>query len=299
MTRWRDRDAGRNPGRFVDALFVHPSKLVLISLGDGEYYRSLSASPLSFFFDYSTWSIMKLFGIIATILLTAPATVFACEGECIVGITNAFLDRYESGPLDSVWKNIANQLSGVLPNHPSPYTAMSYLQPIFDAYQAQAYDGMETAIFPSYFHGKCLDANGQEPAGCPNPDCPIVCGTPGSLVHFYPHLRYIAYNQTRHFIQKLSSPGSDAYQQVEQNVLNAVQANTPTARMLRVYGRSMPIILELQKRAEDVKDELKMVMNRVDFLLETKCGGTGNGETNGLPDCSWEEAMKQYILTFP
>ncbi|KAH8103003.1 hypothetical protein BXZ70DRAFT_766162 [Cristinia sonorae] len=233
------------------------------------------------------------------LLLTVPVTVNACEGECIVGITNAFLDRYENGPLKTVWKNIANQLSGVMPNNPGPFTAMTYLQPIFDTYRSRAYDGMETAIFPSYFHGKCLDENGQEPDGCPNPDCSIVCGTPGSLVHFYPHLRYIAFNQTRHLVKELSSPGSDAYQQVEQNVLNAVQSNQPSARMLRIYGRSMPILLELQKRADDVREQLKMVLERVDFLLETKCGGSGNGDTHGLPDCSWEDAMKQYILTFP
>ena len=32
---------------------------------------------------------------------------------------------------------------------------MKYLEPIIDAYKANAYAGMETAIFPSYFHGKC------------------------------------------------------------------------------------------------------------------------------------------------
>ena len=30
------------------------------------------------------------------------------------------------------------------------------------AYSKQAYQGMETAIFPSFFHGKCLDEDGVE-----------------------------------------------------------------------------------------------------------------------------------------
>ena len=62
---------------------------------------------------------------------------------------------------------------------------------------------METAIFPSYFHGKC-QVNGVNPPGCPNPDCPVVCGTPGSLVHFFPTLRGIAYNQTRKRLDDLA-----------------------------------------------------------------------------------------------
>ena len=59
---------------------------------------------------------------------------------------------------------------------------MQFLQPITQTYANRSYDGMEHAIFPSFFHGKCLDSKGREPDGCPNPDCPIVCGTPGSLV---------------------------------------------------------------------------------------------------------------------
>ena len=115
----------------------------------------------------------------------------------------------------------AQQISNLIPGHPSVDTAMTYLEPIQAAYRTQAYQNMETGIFPSYFHGKCLDKNGQEPAGCPKPDCPVVCGTPGSMVHFYPRLRFIAFNQTYHLFERLSAQGSPSYNRVETLVLEA------------------------------------------------------------------------------
>ena len=190
-------------------------------------------------------------------------------------------------------------MSDIMPNQPGPDTTMSYLQPIFDAYQNSAYDSMENAIFPSFFHGKCLDENGVEPAGCPNPDCPIVCGTPGSMVHFYPHMRYIAFNSTTHLLRRMTAPGSDTYNQVENLFMQGAQNGQLSLRNLRVYGRSMPIMLELQKRKESLQNNLRMIFDRVDPLMEMNCGGTGRGDTNGLPQCSWEDEMKQFILSYP
>jgi hypothetical protein len=189
----------------------------------------------------------------------------------------------------------------MLPEHPGLVTSMNYLQPIADAYHNEAYNGMETAIFPSYFHGKCQQ-DGVDPPGCPNPDCPVVCGTPGSLVHFYGKLRYIAFNQTRYLLKTLATPGSDAYSQVEQNVLNAATSNGKARRMIRIYQRASPygtVPLFLTKREEDAKIKLKEIMTTISPMLLETCGGLDDGETNGLPDCSWESAMKEYILTFP
>lgn len=253
--------------------------------------------------------------IIRLLLLVAvPATVLACEGDCIVGITNAFLTNY-TNPVNYVMENVvsaialhkpvcaesrlqAKQISNMLPEHPGLATSLDYLRPLTDAYHAQAYNGMETAIFPSYFHGKCQQ-DGVDPPGCPNPDCPVVCGTPGSLVHFYGKLRYIAFNQTRHLLDVLASPGSDAYNEVERKVLDA---NAKTRRMIRIYQRAAPfgtVPLFLTKREEDMKTALRQVMKNIEPMLLQTCGGLEDGETNGLPDCSWEDAMKQYILSFP
>jgi hypothetical protein len=39
------------------------------------------------------------------VLFTVPATVFACEGDCIVGITDAFLGNY-SHPVNKVLTDV-------------------------------------------------------------------------------------------------------------------------------------------------------------------------------------------------
>lgn len=142
---------------------------------------------------------------------------------------------------------------------------------------------MENAIFPGYFHGKC-QRDGVEPPGCPNPDCPVVCGTPGSLVHFYSKLRFIAFNATKHMLEESAR---DAYN----NIGGAALANQhrSTARMSRI-SRTM-----FKKRDDDTKQILLSIAS----LLEKICGGTGTGTTNGLPDCSWEKGMKAFILSFP
>ena len=163
---------------------------------------------------------------------------------------------------------------------------MQFLQPITQTYANRSYDGMEHAIFPSFFHGKCLDSKGREPDGCPNPDCPLVCGTPGSLVHFYGKLRYIAYNQTRYLLKELCTPGSDTYDQVERAVVNRVDRKAK-----RTSGFSTVSLLE--KRKDDVKAKLKEAMSGVSNSIEQICGGSG------LSQCSWEDELKQYILTFP
>ncbi|EMD35393.1 hypothetical protein CERSUDRAFT_116168 [Gelatoporia subvermispora B] len=300
--------------------------------------------------------------------LTVPATVFACEGECIVSITNAFLGNYTK-PLGAVLESAATQISGIMPNNPGASAVLHYMQPFIAAYKNTSYAGMETAIFPNYFHGKCLDENGNEPAGCPDPDCPIVCGTPGSLVHFYAKLRLIAYNQTRYSLKALVAPSSKVYQQVEQNILNAAGSESHVRRAGRLHPRqllpglgsaspashasplsvltapaSMPnplsgssnplalasalspspptlssdatnstagsdskmVVPLFMKRtnnnssSDDMKTQLRTIMQDMPDMLRRACGDdSADGTTNGLPNCSWEPEMKEYILSFP
>ncbi|KAJ3002738.1 hypothetical protein NUW54_g5683 [Trametes sanguinea] len=209
-----------------------------------------------------------LFTLLA--LSVVPATVSACEGDCIVGITNAFVSNYSS-PIHIAMTAMAHQISDLLPGHPDTDTALGYLQPLLTAYKKQAYQGMEKAIFPSYFHGKCLDAQGNEPAGCPNPDCPIVCGTPGSLVHFYSQLRFIAYNQTFHTFQALATPGTDAYQQVEKAVMDAATSSHGASR--RSYSRIYPRALS---------NAVNVAHNNKNSGPSSASGsGTGTGSNSG------------------
>ena len=50
------------------------------------------------------FSIARLF-----LLVAAPVVVLACEGDCIVGITNAFVTNY-TDPVDFVLGNVVNIL---------------------------------------------------------------------------------------------------------------------------------------------------------------------------------------------
>ena len=188
---------------------------------------------------------------------------------------------------------------------------MQHLYPITTAYQNSSYDGMRTAIFPNYFHGKC-QRNGANPPGCPNPDCPVVCGTPGSLVHFFPTLRFIAFHYTRSTLQRLCSPGNDAYEQAERSVVQA--AAGPRGRggerrrvpwfeyaIARAGGELAQDRTSsyARKREEDVKKRFGEIMSKAPDLLEEACGGYPSEDEKALPNCSWENMMKAYILTFP
>jgi hypothetical protein len=191
-------------------------------------------------------------------------------------------------------------------NHDDP---MSFFDPILTTYYDTSYDAMRAAIFPSYFHGKCQQ-DGVEPQGCPNPDCPVVCGTPGSLVHFFPTLRFIAFKSTRDMLQKLCSPSSDEYKQTERAVARAATATRKSGRKQRrgsTFGdrelaQGVPLgknIQYVRKREENVEKELMKIMAQVPDLLEVVCEGKPTEDASALPGCSWEEAMKAFILSFP
>lgn len=182
----------------------------------------------------------------------------------------------------------ANQISTQI-THSQTSSPLKYLTPLIDAYNKAAYPGLETAIFPSYFHGKCQNKDGTEPEGCPNPDCPVVCGTPGSLVHFYGKLRTIAYEETSKILATLARPGSESYMAVEKAVLADADAGGHRHRTVGRYGR---VGVPITRRADGARAELKKIMKQMAPLLEKACG-------ENQMACSWEEIMKPYILSFP
>jgi len=196
---------------------------------------------------------------------------------------------------------------------PAGHDSMQYLDPITSAYKGGSNDGMRAAIFPNYFHGKC-QRNGVDPLGCPNPDCPVICGTPGSLVHFFPTLRFIAFNYTRSTLQRLCSPGSDAYERAERSVVQTAagprghggeRRRVPWFEyaIARAGGELAPgknlSYVYARRREEGVKKRFEDIMKQVPILLEQACGGHPSEDENALPKCSWENLMKQYILNFP
>ncbi|KAF8842957.1 hypothetical protein BDN67DRAFT_965130 [Paxillus ammoniavirescens] len=220
--------------------------------------------------------------------LIAPVAVLACEGECIIGITNEFLNLYSS-PITNALQNMADQINAkIVPPSGRRQDAISYFTPVLTAYNKTAYPELRDAIFPRYFHGKCQDANGVDPPGCPNPDCPKVCGTPGSLVHFYGILETIVFNQTCGLLTNLTSPGSKSYKQVQAMVLADAskgqrRALSKVSRFARVRSRGTT------KAQKDLRD----IMKGFPAMMMNACGD------HGLSQCSWETDMKRFILKYP
>ncbi len=92
------------------------------------------------------------------------------------------------------------------------------------------------------------------------------------MVHHYPILEQIALNSTVELLQALAEPGSETYKQVEDGVLDAVKKR----RSFAGDAKS--------------KEELQLLLGGIGKEMEKECGESR---------CSWEEAMKAYILEFP
>ncbi len=44
--------------------------------------------------------------------------------------------------------------------------------------------------------------------------------------------------------------------------------------------------------------KLQGIFSQIEPLLDALCGGNAANTSGALPDCSWETAMKAYILTY-
>ena len=136
---------------------------------------------------------------------------------------------------------------------------------------------MEDSIFKKFFRGKCQNPKtGIDPPGCPNPDCPVVCGTPGSIVHFYGELQNRAFNSTVQVIEQMLRPSSEEFKKVEEKMMGA-------GRVKRVRCTN----------GETVRAALVAVFGDFRRMMTVECGGPT------IVGCSWEAEMKRYILSFP
>jgi len=162
--------------------------------------------------------IMPLFLMLVALL--SSTLVSACEGDCIEGLTKALIGNY-SHSVQTVFSALATDLAEQALLSHSRTKASSILQPALSLYNKQAYESMRAAEFPGFFHGKC-QVNNIDPKGCPKPDCPVVCGTPGSIYHFYSTFVHIAYNTTLYGIANSTSSNSTTseYQAIKKGVLN-------------------------------------------------------------------------------
>ncbi|KAF5389622.1 hypothetical protein D9757_004145 [Collybiopsis confluens] len=252
------------------------------------------------------------FKILALSIL-APAVTWACEGPCIVNVTNGFISKYQT-PIKSVLR-MADQL--LTAQFPENLNCTSHLQ---HAYSKVVYNSLELAIFPSYFHGKCQQPTGTngsmiDPPGCPNPDCPVVCGTPGSMVHFYPDLRHINFQTHVDIFNNITERDSEGFKAVETCLWNTASSQEnrssrssarspsrlfaarfpPTATDLsKSFARSPENKCETQGRAQ-LQDQLyNFFQTNLAKLWSDECD-----EEHDFRHCSWEKDMKALILSFP
>ncbi|KAJ3788512.1 hypothetical protein GGU10DRAFT_108249 [Lentinula aff. detonsa] len=241
-----------------------------------------------------------------------PQSASACEGPCITNITNEYIEKYAT-PMKTLMDHTNLQLASRF-NLLSSTNCASHLK---DAYAKVAYASLENAIFPSYFHGKCQQrtANGTlvNPPGCPNPDCPVVCGTPGSMVHFFPVLRNITVKAHEDIFTLLIKQDSESFQDVKTCVLDAMPTKKCpkesahdkrsisrlfAAHISRSSGRhTYSGILPRENCYDDAifeKDLYDVLQLGMVQMWSDVCDARKD-----FANCSWEKAMKAFILQFP
>ena len=149
---------------------------------------------------------------------------------------------------------------------------------------------------------------GIDPPGCPNPDCPVVCGTPGSIVHFYDKFCSLAFDATVHLFDEIINPSSGAYQEFEKGVISAASSSSSVEKRKRIvrFMRESDWLAgprlgfdkskNIEKRVEPaIRDKLQTILQEFPSKLKAVC----RGDSTELASCKWEAAFKQYILSFP
>ena len=86
----------------------------------------------------------------------------------------------------------------------------------------------------------------------------------------------------------------------------ALASTMPATNFSAAPAPAMPaspddhIFVPLARSDQDIKDQLGAILAQAGAMLGQVCEDNGSGEIAGnLALCSWETAMKEYILTFP
>ncbi|KAI3622363.1 hypothetical protein WG66_015729 [Moniliophthora roreri] len=241
-----------------------------------------------------------MISLLIVALFTVPALIYACEEHCMNGTSDEFKRRYS--PIFLNFFKQAEKDLGV-PNS---------LQPLWAAWDGAASDCLRETIF-HHFRGKC-QRNGIEPEGCPNPSCPVRCGTPGSMVYHYPILERLAFIAVHNTYSNLTQPNSHVVQQIRDRVSNS-KSKRDIAYMRfqpRAYAHDVPLPFYFMREPFTIRssaDEglytrespghLEVVLEKLAVGLKQHCGYEEHS-TKGLADrCSWKEEMKEFILQYP
>ncbi|KAJ7634684.1 hypothetical protein FB45DRAFT_909554 [Roridomyces roridus] len=191
------------------------------------------------------------------IFAAIPLHVAACEFECQTGTCNTVLANYETAVKETTSAIAEDIETRGLVSTPRPKLQSQ----LMEGYKDCSFETLNATVFPGYFHGKCQNkTTGIDPEGCPNPDCPVVCGTSGSMVHYYSIFRGLSFNATA------------------ASLVRAVKD---------IRSKS-----EQSRRSENASD-WNSVEKRVPVTLMASCGGSM------LAYCDKEAAMKKVMLSYP
>ncbi|KAF5371779.1 hypothetical protein D9758_003361 [Tetrapyrgos nigripes] len=174
---------------------------------------------------------MRASSVIA--LFALPVIVSACEGECITGTTTKIVGKYHPLSLSILGTTDLALRAEFGLGHDGP----SCLEPLQRAYENDRYNEFQTGLFQCLFHGKCL-RDGVEPEGCPKPDCDVICGTPGSMVHFYDRFCAKAFDVNLALFTRHIHPDSPAHQEIVKCIQEHGPRQEYTPAPSRVYGNA-------------------------------------------------------------
>ncbi|KXN92161.1 hypothetical protein AN958_09253 [Leucoagaricus sp. SymC.cos] len=238
-------------------------------------------------------TVLSLVVLIHSLALICP--VLSCEEDCMDGVTAAFFGNYSS-PLQRVFRQLGTEISEkfLLDSEDPKYL----LEPINKTFYFTAHNFYRNAIFPSHFHGKCQNpATGVNPSGCPNPSCPVVCGTPGSLAYHYSDLRIIVHNATKVNYEQITRPSSLVFSQTLSLVQRAMKSNHLLGPNLRFPSINYPRAFGMDENS--VNRTLSNILRGFSDLLDGQCGGYQSDPVSSFPLCNWRRDMIAYMLTFP
>jgi hypothetical protein len=102
----------------------------------------------------------------------------------------------------------------------------------------------------------------------------------------------------------LKTCGKEGQEEVVRNVQREIDAGEGGAKrrasdQVGLYHANSSRGAKHRRAAEHAKETVERLISGIPSRFEASCGGTGNGTTNRLKNCSWERQMKEYILSFP
>jgi hypothetical protein len=118
-----------------------------------------------------------------------------------------------------------------------------------------------------------------------------VCGTPGSIIHFYNTFVNIAFNTTSSGIANITSPtnSSSQFKEIQKEVSSACQGANQRRRRIAPLFSSSSGASEGCSDQDSIQSTLKNILSldNIQSTMRDECGG------QDLPDCNWiQQGMK-------